>query len=201
MELNEKLQELRKKKQLTQEELAKALYVSRTAISKWESGRGYPGIDSLKAIAKYFAITLDELLSTDQLLTIAQKESKEKEAKKREMLFALLDCFLATFFFLPLFGQMNGTGFEAVTFLSLTEISPYLKAVYLALILVNTVFGILTFAIQNCRLPVWTRNKSKLSLIFNAVTALIFIISSQPYAATFLFLFLTIKVLMLVKWQ
>lgn len=40
MEFCEKLQELRKKRGLTQEELAEQLYVSRTAISKWESGRG-----------------------------------------------------------------------------------------------------------------------------------------------------------------
>lgn len=58
MEFNEKLQELRKNKGLTQEELAEALYVSRTAISKWESGRGYPSIDSLKEIAKYFSVTI-----------------------------------------------------------------------------------------------------------------------------------------------
>ena len=63
MEFNEKLQELRKRKGFTQEELAEALYVSRTAVSKWESGRGYPNIDSLKAIAKYFAVTVEELLS------------------------------------------------------------------------------------------------------------------------------------------
>ena len=50
MEFHEKLQELRKAKGLTQEELAKQLYVSRTAISKWESGKGYPSIDSLKEI-------------------------------------------------------------------------------------------------------------------------------------------------------
>lgn len=45
MELSEKLQELRKEKGLTQEELAEALFVSRTAISKWESGRGVPNIE------------------------------------------------------------------------------------------------------------------------------------------------------------
>ena len=64
MEFHEKLQELRKKKGLTQEELAKELYVSRTAISKWESGKGYPNIDSLKEISKFFSVTIDELLST-----------------------------------------------------------------------------------------------------------------------------------------
>ena len=62
MEFNEKLQELRKARGLTQEELAEALFVSRTAISKWESGRGYPSIDSLKQIANYFSISIDFLL-------------------------------------------------------------------------------------------------------------------------------------------
>ena len=47
MEFHEKLQELRRQKGITQEELAQALYVSRAAVSKWESGRGYPNIDSL----------------------------------------------------------------------------------------------------------------------------------------------------------
>ena len=59
MELNEKLKELRNSRGLTQEELASALFVSRTAISKWESGRGNPSIDSLKEISSFFSITLD----------------------------------------------------------------------------------------------------------------------------------------------
>ena len=68
MEFNEKLQELRKQKGLTQDELAKKLYVSRTAVSKWELGRGYPNIESLKAIAKFFSVTVDELLSSNEIL-------------------------------------------------------------------------------------------------------------------------------------
>ena len=67
MEFGEKLQALRRGREMTQEELAHALYVSRTAISKWESGRGYPNSDSLKAISKYFAVSIDELLSGDAL--------------------------------------------------------------------------------------------------------------------------------------
>ena len=67
MEFGEKLQELRKKKGLTQEELAEFLFVSRTAVSKWESGRGYPNIESLKAIAKFFLVTVDELLSCNEV--------------------------------------------------------------------------------------------------------------------------------------
>lgn len=87
MEFNEKLQELRKQKGLTQEELSELLYVSRTAISKWESGRGYPNIDSLKAIAKFFSVSLDNLLSGDAILTIAEEENKEKENRYRNLVY------------------------------------------------------------------------------------------------------------------
>ena len=76
MEFHEKLQELRKSKGLTQEELAEALFVSRTAVSKWESGRGYPSIDSLKEISTYFSVSIDDLLSGEKLILIAEKENK-----------------------------------------------------------------------------------------------------------------------------
>ena len=76
LEFHEKIQELRKNRGLTQEELAEALFVSRTAISKWESGRGYPSIDSLKEISRYFSVSIDDLLSGDQLIMIAEKENK-----------------------------------------------------------------------------------------------------------------------------
>ncbi len=201
MEFNEKLQELRKQKGLTQEELAEVLFVSRTAISKWESGRGYPNIDSLKAISKFFGVTIDELLSGDELLTIAEEDTKQKEKHYRDLVFGLLDCCVAMFFFLPFFGQKTDAIIQEVSLLSLTEIAPYLKTAYFVVVSAIIAFGVLTLALQNCCSEFWVKNKSKISLALNAVGAFVFIISSQPYAATFLFVFLVIKVLMLIKWQ
>ena len=201
MEFNEKIQELRKQRGLTQEELAEVLFVSRTAISKWESGRGYPNIDSLKAISKFFKVTIDELLSGDELLTIAEEDTKQKEKHFRDLVFGLLDCSIAMVFFLPFFGQEVNAVIQEVSLLSLNEISSYLRAIYFVVVIGIVVSGILTLALQNCHREFWSKNKSKISLVLNTLGVLLFIISSQPYVATFLFIFLAIKVLMLIKWQ
>ena len=199
MEFNEKLQELRKHKGLTQEELAELLFVSRTAVSKWESGRGYPNIDSLKAIARFFGVTIDELLSGDELLTIAEKDTEQKENHIRDLVFGLLDISVAVFFFLPLFGQKVNGIIQEVSLLSLTGIASYLRIAYFDVVIGIAVFGILTLALQKCQQLFWVRNKNRISLILNAVGVTLFIISTQPYAAILLFVFLVIKGLMLIK--
>ena len=199
MEFHEKLQELRKQKGLTQEELAESLYVSRTAISKWESGRGYPNIDSLKAISKFFSVTIDELLSGEEVLTIAEEDQKQKESILRDMVFGLLDLSAAIVFFVPFFGQKADSYVQAVSLLFLTGIAPYLKAAYFVMVIGMVAFGISTLVLQNYRGAFWVRNKSILSLLINTATALLFIISSQPYAAVFVFMFLVIKGVMLIK--
>lgn len=201
MEFNVKFQELRKQRGLTQEELAASLFVSRTAISKWESGRGYPNIDSLKAIAKFFGVTIDELLSGDELLNIAEENTKQKVTHIHDLVFGLLDCSIAMFFVLPFFGQKVNETIQEVPLLALTEIAPYLKTAYYVVVIGSILLGISTLTLQSCQQAFWVRNKSKSSLLLNTVGALLFIISSQPYAATFLFVFLAIKVSMLMKWQ
>ena len=200
MEFHEKLQELRKRKGFTQEELAQSLFVSRTAISKWESGRGYPNIDSLKTIAKFFGVTIDELLSSEELLSIAEADSQKKERLTRDLVFGLLDCSVAMFFFIPFFGQKIDGIVQAVSLVSLTEIAVYLKAAYFAVVIAIVALGFLTLVLQNCHQSVWTNHKSKFSLVLNAIGALLFIISQQPYAAAILFIFLAIKAFLLIKW-
>lgn len=201
MEFNEKLQKLRKQKNLTQEELAESLFVSRTAISKWESGRGYPSIDSLKAIATFFSISIDELLSSDELITIAEKDVKQKEIQLCDLVFGLLDISVMIFLFLPFFGQKADGWIQTVSLLSLTEISPWLKTSYFIIVITTVLIGVLALSLKNCTLTLWAQNKRKLSLVLNTLSSILFIISQQPYAATFLFIFFIIKVALIIKRQ
>ena len=105
MEFNEKLQELRKSKGLTQEELAEKLFVSRTAISKWESGRGYPSIDSLKEISRYFSVTIDELICPEEILSAAEEEKQALAGRTLAFICNTLDLLTALLLFLPVFGN------------------------------------------------------------------------------------------------
>ncbi len=199
MEFNEKIQELRKRKGLTQEELAEILYVSRTAISKWESGRGFPNIESLKAISKFFSVSLDELLSGEEILAIAENDRKEKERTIRDLVFGLLDFGMALLLFLPFFGEKAEGVIGAVSLLTLSGIQPYLKIAYFAFVCIAIILGILTLAFQNCRRRIWEEGKRSLSLILSAGGVCLFIIGKQPYAAIFVFAFLMIKAFMLIK--
>ena len=201
MKFNEKLQKLRKQKGITQEELAQALYVSRAAVSKWESGRGYPGIDSLKAIGEFFGVTVDELLSGNELLCAAQEDSRRKENHIRDLVFGLLDCSIAMYFFLPFFRQKENGVILASALVTLDGISSWLKTAYYILVIGAVIAGILLLALQNCTRAFWSRNKSKVSLLINALGAILFVICLQPYAAAYLLMILAIKVLMLIKWQ
>ena len=199
MEFHEKLQQLRRQKNMTQEQLAQQLFVSRTAVSKWESGRGYPNLESLKAIAKFFSVSIDGLLSGDQVLTIAEEDSREKEMRVRDLVFGLLDCSAALLLFLPFFGQHVEGAVQSVSLLRLTEIAPYLRSVYFACVIGMVLLGIMTLALQSCHRRVWQKNKYTLSLIVNGGLLLLFIVSLQPYGAAYLFVFLAIKVFLLLK--
>ena len=55
--------ELRSERGMTQKELSEALNVSDKAISRWETGKGYPDVSSLMALSEFFAVSVNELLS------------------------------------------------------------------------------------------------------------------------------------------
>ena len=199
MEFNKKLQELRKSKGITQEELAKALYVSRTAVSKWESGRGYPNIDSLKEIASFFSVTIDDLLSGDEVLTIAEADGKQKQAHFRNLIFGLLDISMAMLLFLPFFRERIDGEFFPTALLALTEIQPYLKLIFIAAISLSVILGALSLLHESFPIPFLDKNKNIISLILSAGVSMLFILSLHPYAAAFSFALLIIKAAAFIK--
>ncbi|WP_237980862.1 helix-turn-helix domain-containing protein [Bacillus thuringiensis] len=81
MEFYKKLKEERLKHNLSQEELALKLNISRQSISKWELEKGYPNIETLIALSDLFNISIDELIKGDAFL----KDKIIKEGKMGEL--------------------------------------------------------------------------------------------------------------------
>ena len=195
MDLNEKLQALRKQRGLTQEELAKALFVSRTAVSKWESGRGYPSIDSLKALADFFSVTVDDLLLSGDALPVPA----EKPLPQHDLPFALPDLFIALLLLLPVFGQKSAGMIQAVSILSLRTAAPWLKAVYWGLAALALASGLLGLFPAKKKTVSGRKPRRRLSLLCNALGAALFILGTQPYAACLWCVALAIKLFFLFK--
>lgn len=196
MEFNEKLQKLRKEQNLTQEELAEQLFVSRTAISKWESGRGYPSIDSLKVIAKFFHITIDDLIGSEVIITLAEQDKKDNSKKYFALICGILDCLIALLIFLPVFGD---GGEAAVTMFAIINISTWLKIVFIFVLSLTVLNGFCGVIISNFDKPVWNRHRLITGIALSITGTLLFILTRQPYAGVFYLSVLIIKGVLLLK--
>ena len=199
MEFGEKLQDLRKKKGLTQEELAEALYVSRTAVSKWESGRGYPNIDSLKEISKFFSVSIDELLSGEKLLSIAKKENKSNIRNMCDLLFGIVDLFSLILIILPLYPNTIDDFVYSVNLLNYAQATQFNKTIcwvgFISLVLLGFVKIILT------RIKLEKGNKilAELSIVISILMVLFLAVTREVYAVVVAFLLLMIKGIILIK--
>ena len=198
MEFNEKLQELRKSKGLTQEELAEKLFISRTAISKWESGRGYPSLDSLKEIARFFSVTIDDLICSDEMISVAENEKREFADKYVSLICSVMDILPIMLLFIPAFG--NGTASpETVSLFGLTGIAPWLKTVFAVIIGITILNGICGAIIANFSKPVWNRHRLVTGVGLSILSVTVFIVTRQPYAGIVCFAFLVIKGFLIIK--
>ena len=196
MEFNERLQSLRTSKKLTQEELAEKLFVSRTAISKWESGRGYPSIDSLKVISEFFGVTIDELIGGEEMVTLAEQDIKESSKRYTTLICGILDCLAVLLFLLPVFG--NGSG-GSVVLLAITGVGAWLKAVFIVTAALTVLNGFCTVVISNFGRPVWDKHRLVTGMILSIIGTTVFILARQPYAGVFCLCLLVIKGFLVMK--
>ncbi len=89
MSVGKNIKQLREQYDLTQEELASKIYVTRNAISKWENDKGIPSVDSLKELSSVFNVTLDMLLDREELIEITL-ENRENSIIVRNLVFSFI---------------------------------------------------------------------------------------------------------------
>ena len=200
MEFHEKLRELRKNRGLTQEELAEALYVSRTAISKWESGRGYPSIDSLKEISNYFSVTIDDLLSGEKVLSIAEKENESNIRGMCDLLFGIVDIFSFILIVLPLYPNTIDGYIGSVNLFAYTETSSTNRLIYWILFVSLIMNGIIKILLTKFRPEKKHKMSTDISMGLNIAIVLFLAMTREAYAITVAFLLLVIKGMLLLKY-
>ena len=101
MELGKRLKECRAKSEMTQEELADKLYVSRQTISSWENDKSYPDIHSLLMISDLFGVSLDSLIKGDiEIMKEQVEQTKVKSFQRDSNIFAvlLIACIASVFY-------------------------------------------------------------------------------------------------------
>ena len=199
MEFNEKLQLLRKNKGITQEELADELYVSRTAISKWESGRGYPNIESLKEISKYFSVSIDDLLSADKLILLAEKENKENISKLCDFMLGIVDLFSFVLIVLPLYPNEIQGFVYSVSLLDYTQISSINLKAYWVLYIALFVSGVIKLLSTRAKAEKFKKSITVTSVILNLFMVIFLALTREAYAVVVVFLLLVAKVGIIYK--
>jgi len=201
MEFHEKLQELRKKRGLTQEELAESLYVSRTAISKWESGRGYPSIDSLKEISRFFSVSIDELLSSEKILSLAENENKRNVHRICDYIIGVMDIMACLLIFLPLYPNRIDGYIYSVNLLAYKEITDLNLVVYWILFASLILTGMVKVLFTYCKTYKPQRTITVISITLSILTVLFLAMAREPYAITLSFLLLVVKGMMCINIQ
>ena len=201
MEFSEKLQELRKSKDMTQEELAEALYVSRTAISKWESGRGFPSIDSLKEISNFFSVSIDELLSAEKMVSIAERENKENIQNICNMLFGIVDLLAVSLILLPLYPNLNDGFYYAVSLPDYTQASEFNRIAYWILSILLILIGVTKVILTKAKLNKGQKAVTILSIVAGIFAALFFAMARETYAVSMLFMMVVAKGIFIYKMR
>lgn len=196
MDFGEKLKALRTERGLTQEQLAARLYVSRTAVSKWETGGGSPNLDSLQAVARLFDVSVDDLLSTDDLIVLARDERRSTARSSGMLSFGLLDVLAVVFAFIPLYGVDDGS------FVRMANLADYGASVdfgaSFAVMAAAVVSLMFVGAVEIVLAAAGSRRAARIvALVGFAVQALavvLFASTMQPYATTLMYVLLLAKV-------
>ena len=193
MELCNKIKKIRTDNKLTQEQFAEIMLVSRTAVSKWKNGTCYPSIDSLKYMAKTFSVSLDKLLSSEEILEIVKIENQNNISKYNGLLFCLLDIVRIIFIFLPLYSYKTNDFVYSVSLFNSNDLGLLLKIVFMLFFILFLILGIIELVLNYKGNNVLI---NKISLFIDVISIFVLLFTQQPYVIALMFVIFIIKIIM-----
>ena len=164
-------------------------------MSKWESGRGYPSIDSLKELSRFFSVTIDELISPDEIVIAAERDKEEFVGRYSSLICGVIDVLLAMLLFIPAFGNGSDDP-SAVSLLALSGISPWVKGAFAVIVATTILCGFIEVAVSNLDKPSWSRVLQAIGISLSVACVAVFIVARQPYAGIFSFALMITKSLL-----
>ena len=196
MGLSGKIKKIRNDNKLTQEQFAEKMLVSRTAVSKWENGTCYPSIDSLRYMSQIFNISLDKLLSSEEILEIVKIENQSNISKYNNLLFCILDIVRIIFIFLPLYSYKTNDFVYSVSLFNSNDLGSTLKIIFMLIYIMFLILGIIELIFN------YKGNNgliNKISLFLDMISIFILLFTKQPYVIALMFLTFIIKFVMLLN--
>lgn len=198
MDFRERLQDLRHQHGFTQEQLADRIHISRAAVSKWESGRGFPNIEALKNLSRVFGVSVDHLLTGDELIQAAEGDHRALTTRLRTLTFGVFDALALASFFLPFLGQPEGDFIRAINWFQWTT-DAWTKNVFAGVFLTLGLGGLVEVALSfRDESQAWPLHTT-VSLVVHILAVLLFSATREPYLGAFFFVLLVAKGLVVLR--
>ena len=163
------------------------------------AGRGYPSIDSLKEISRYFSVSIDDLLSGEQLIFIAEKENKSNLNSVCDLLLGFVDLFSLMLIFLPLYPKTVNGYIYSVNLFGYVDSNTSIIRIYWVLFISLTITGIVKILMVYFKFEQGKKIITSLSVGLSIIAVLFLAMAREPYAITVTFLLLLIKGILLYK--
>ena len=142
-------------------------------------------------------MTVDELISPNEIITAAEDEKQVLIGKYTSLLCHILDVFTALLLFIPIFG--DGADKHSASLFALTDTPLWIMIVDAVVIGLTALNGVCGLILSRFNKPLWNKHRLVTGVALSVIACLVFIVTRQPYAGVFCFAVLVIKGYLLLR--
>lgn len=153
----------------------------------------------MKEISKYFSVTIDELLTGEKLISIAEKENKSNIQKLCDLLIGIVDLFSFILIVLPLYPNPINGYIYSVNLFAYTETASFNRLIYWIMFLALVIAGAVKIFITQFNINKGQKIVTGISIVLSILTILFLAMAKEAYAITFAFLLFVVKGILLFK--